>query len=229
MGSATHQQEKRVTEQVPLIKKLVLTIIGIVILLIVGFVIYHYHDQQNLPKPVLINTNDQPTMGNADAKIHIVAFEDLKCVNCAHFSNNLFPIIKQKYIDTGKAKYTMMNVAFIDGSLPAANAARCLYAQNKDLFFPFVKFIYAHQPPENQDWATIPKLLDFAGNIPGVDMNAFADCLVKSPYNTLITNNLNEASKVMNNMVATPTVYVNGVIVKPLTKEQLEKVINAVG
>ncbi|MCB1827806.1 MAG: DsbA family protein [Coxiellaceae bacterium] len=186
------------------------------------------HPTTKLPKSVSIDTTDQPTMGNLDAKVHIVAFEDLKCHNCMRFSVSLFPTIKKKYIDTGKAKYTMINVAFINGSMPAANAARCLYKQNKKFFFPFIESIYENQPPESENWATIPKLIGFANNIKGVDKKKLSQCIYKSPYTNFINKNLQQAMKIMGGVVATPTVYINGHKVQPLTIKRIDQMMKAV-
>ena len=95
----------------------------------------------HLPNAVTIETSNQPTTGNPHAHAHMVVFEDLKCMNCMRFNTTLLPQIKQKYIDTGKAKYTFINVAFIPGSKPAANAARCVYQQNKKLFFIYLRLL----------------------------------------------------------------------------------------
>lgn len=215
-------------EQNTFLKKLMLSIICLVV---IGILAISYHqkteDKSVLPQPVSINTKNQPTMGNPDAKIHIVAFEDLKCANCARFNNNVFPKIKKQFIDTGKAKYTFINLAFINGSMPAAIAARCVYQQNKQAFFPYIKYIYANQPPENENWANIPKLLDFATNVSGINTEQLTQCLIKSPYTAFIKNNIKIASKVMNNEVATPTLYVNGIIVKPLSEARIKTIINS--
>lgn len=184
--------------------------------------------KETLPKAVIINTDNQPVLGNTSAKIHIVSFEDLKCMNCARFNNAVFPAIKKKYIDTGIANYTMINLAFVPGSMPAANAARCVYQQNSDAFFDYVDAIFKNQPPENQNWATIPTLLTFAANVKGIDTDLLADCLIKSPHTSFIENNLQTAIAVMTPPVSTPTVYINGVLVKPLTEEQIDRVIKAV-
>lgn len=181
-----------------------------------------------LPKPVVISTKGQPTLGSSQAKIHIIAFEDLKCSNCARFNNTLFPKIRKKYINTGIAKYTMINLAFIPGSLPAANAARCVYEQNKEAFFPYVEYIYHNQPPENQDWATIPHLLNIASRFKAINTDKLGTCLVESPYDQFIKNNLSLAAKLMNGQVATPTIYVNGILVSPLTMDQFKRVISSV-
>jgi len=215
-------------EKNTLIKRCMQTIIGLVIIAAAITVYYQkFYSHATLPKPVSIDTTNQPTLGNPEAKIHFVAFEDLKCANCARFSNTLFPDIKKSYIDTGKAKYTLINLAFIDGSLPAANAARCIYDQNAALFFSFVEYVYAHQPPENENWANIPKLLDFANHIPGVNIDTLTTCLVNNPYDQFFKDNMKQAEKLMPNAVATPTLYINGVIVRPLTQERINEIVKA--
>ncbi|WP_304985228.1 thioredoxin domain-containing protein [Coxiella-like endosymbiont] len=67
----------------------------------------------------------------------ILNFEDLKYFNCAWFSNELLPIIKKKYIDKGIAKYSLITLAFLLGSILAGNVALYLYEQNENYFFPF--------------------------------------------------------------------------------------------
>lgn|SRR3990167_271688 len=211
------------------IKVLMIIIIAIVVVAIAVFMIIKpYYIRSHLPKAVVINTSQQPTLGNRGAKIHFVVFEDLKCMNCARFSNQIFPMIKKEYIDTGIAKYTMINVAFVPGSLPAANAAHCIYAQNPALFFDYVEHIYKNQPPENENWATVPKLMLFAKNLKGLNTDQFAQCLIQSPYDQVIQNNLNEAIKVMGSQVATPSLYINGIKVDPVTKARVKEIIQAV-
>ena len=208
------------------IKKAIITIIILVVVVIVGFMIIK--PPIKLPAPVAIDTTGQPTLGNANAKIHIVAFEDLKCANCARFSNTIFPKLKQKYIDTGVANYTMINLAFIPGSLPAANAARCVYMQNHHAFFDYIAEIYQDQPPENENWATIPALLTFAANVKGIDTDKLVACLVQNPYDSFMQDNLKIAISVMKQTVATPAIYINGIAVKPLSEKQIDRIIEAV-
>ena len=211
------------------IKITMLIIIGVIILCSIG--IYfgkNLFAQKKLPAPIAIDTINQPMLGNPKAPVHLVVFEDLKCINCAHFSNTIFPTLKKKYIDTGIANYTMINLAFVPGSIPAANAARCVYTQNPALFFDYIEAIFKNQPPEDTNWATIPTLLTFAAAIKGIDSDKLASCLVQNPYQPFIENNLKLASQIMNHQVSTPAVYVNGIVVTPLTENQIERVIDAV-
>ena len=204
-------------------------IIGVIALITVGVILaVYFKPEPKLPKPVAINTSNQPTLGNPKAKVHIVAFEDLKCANCMRFNTTLLPKIKNRWINTGQAKYTFINLAFIPGSMPAANAARCVYAQNKKLFFPFIEYVYEHQPPENVDWATVPNLLAMASKVKGVNTKKLSQCIVESPYNGLMNNNLRLGMKIMGGTVATPTVFINGIIVEPLTMDRIESIIQHV-
>lgn len=210
-------------------KKIKMALVIVIVIAIIAIIIaVIFKPTPGLPKSVNIETKNQPTMGNPNAPIEIVVFEDLKCFNCRRFNLNVLPTIKKKYINTGKAKYTVINLAFIPGSMPAANAARCLYEQNPKYFFAFVKYIYENQPPEEQNWATVPTLLEYANHIPGINQNKFERCVINMPYTEFIKNNLKMASKIMGETVATPAVYVNGRVVQPLTIEQIEKVIKAV-
>lgn len=212
-----------------MIKIFVLITTTLSIIALIAFIfIKPIYIRNQLPKPVLINTTDQPTLGNTTAKIHFVVFEDLKCVNCARFNNKIFPLIKKNYINTGKATYTMINLAFIPGSMPAANAARCVYKQNHALFFKYLETIYKNQPPEESNWATVPRLMIFASKIKGINTDQLAQCLIQTPYNQLIQNNLKEASDVMNHLVATPALYINGIKVEPLTMARIQEIVRVI-
>lgn len=190
-------------------RRIVLVILAVIIVAVVAFLMLQ--PVKTLEKAVNINTHGQPTIGKKSAKIHIIAFEDLKCGNCAIFTNSLLPKIRKKYIDTGIARYTVFNVAFIPGSLPAANAARCLYEQNNDYFFAFVDYLYQHQPSENQDWATVAKLMEFAREAtPTANMPQLSRCMITGKYNNVLHNNLRYANDLMHGELATPTVYING-------------------
>lgn len=207
-------------------KKAVLFTLALILVGALAF--YFFKPHEPLPQMVAIDTTDQPTQGNDKASIHIVAFEDLKCENCMRFNTTIYPKIKKDLIDTGKAKYTMINLGFIPGSMPAANAARCIYTQNPKAFFEFVDYIYDHQPPESKDWATIPTLMNMAKHIHGLDKKQLSECLVKSPHTDFINNNMTIAEKTMGSNVATPSLYVNGIAVQPLTYERITDIINAV-
>jgi protein-disulfide isomerase len=172
-----------------------------------------------------IDTTNQPSLGSPKAKIHVVVFEDLKCRACKTYSNDYFPLLKQKYIDTNKIDYSTILLAFISGSPPAANAAYCMYDQNPDFFYPFIETIYAKQPNENLDWATPANLLDFASNISTVNLETLQSCMQANTYADQLKKNYAQASKLMNKAISTPTIYINGIKVDPLSASHIDQMI----
>ncbi len=175
-------------------------------------------------QPVKIDRQQQPILGNPKARIHLVVFEDLKCTNCKIYHNTLFPQIKQAFLDTGKANYTFINLAFIPGSMPAANAARCLYAQHKQYFFPFVDYVFQHQPDETEDWATPSTLLQFAkAAVPQANLEQLSACIVEARYNNVMMQNLKIATEAMQGQVATPALFVNGRQVNTLNLKEVAR------
>jgi protein-disulfide isomerase len=206
--------------------RLVLLTSAVIILLIGAFFFLKPTTKPDLPKTAKIDIANHPQLGDPQKKTQIVVFEDLKCVNCKAFNKILFPQIKRQYLDTGKANYTFILLAFIPGSIPAGNAALCLHEQNPKYFFPFVEYLFDHQPPEEEDWATIPALLDFAKKAtPEANSKALEQCIFLNKYSAQLQKNLDLAARLMKGSIATPTVYVNGVQVNPLSMKKINQLI----
>lgn len=202
------------------------SMLAILILCIIGFSAFLINSRNKQKITVHhINISQLPTTGNTQAPLHIVAFEDLKCSNCMRFNTTLLPKIKKYFIDNNKASYSVATLAFLPGSPSAANAAYCIKAQHPQAFFDFTHNIYANQPPENENWATIPNLMLFASNIKNINHDKLAQCMVNNTYIEAASNNMQLANKTMGaNNIATPSVYINGIAVVPLTWENFKVV-----
>lgn len=206
------------------IRNIMIAIVVIAVIIILCLIYIPSKSKAPLPQAVTIDIKDQPMMGDKNAKLNIIAFEDLKCSNCMRYNVNVFPKIYDTYVKPGKANYTMITVAFIPGSMPAANASRCIYAQNPTAYWDFVESIYKNQPPEDQNWATIPYLMSVASGLKGLDTKKLSQCLVQSPYSSLIQNNLAILKNSMKPPVGTPTLFINGIKVEPLTWERFQQI-----
>ena len=57
-------------------------------------------------------------------------------------------------------------------------------------------------------------------------MQAFAICIKSNTYYTQLQQNLGLASQVMGDTIQTPTLYINGYVITPMTIEQIEKIAN---
>ncbi|MEK6825804.1 MAG: thioredoxin domain-containing protein [Nanoarchaeota archaeon] len=70
-------------------------------------------------------------LGNPQAPITFVEFSDFQSPYSRKFYEEVFPRLKEEYIDTGKAKYIFCNfpLEFYPQSQTAALAAECVFAQ----------------------------------------------------------------------------------------------------
>lgn len=184
------------------------------------------------PDSIVINTQGQPTLGFAKATVHVVVFEEPKCVNCRSYTERVYPKIKKNYIDTNKITYTVIPVSFLPGSMPAACALLCVYNAdprypNSDLYFAYLDYLYAHQPDEHTDWATAATLVRFAqGTSPAIDTEKLKWCVQKEGYRAKVQQNTDYGQKIMGGSIATPMVYVNGVAAEELSYEHIRTLID---
>ena len=64
-------------------------------------------------------------VGNVDAKISIIAFESMTCSHCADFHKNVYPKLKEEYLDTGLAKIEFRHYPLDLAALNASKVAQC--------------------------------------------------------------------------------------------------------
>jgi protein-disulfide isomerase len=212
-------------------KRLILgTLMGL--LAVVGGVILM--NQDDLPEGVEIHIENQPTIGFSKAKVNVVLFEEPKCVNCKEFTTDIFPKIKEHYIDTGKVTFTVIPVSFLPNSMPAAIALLCVYNAdplypNPDLFFKFLHYIYHNFPGEGTDWATPDNLTKMAAQTsPAINISALNKCIEMETYRIQIRKNTEYGKQLLGGVISTPTVFVNGIEVKELTYEHIAHIINEI-
>lgn len=74
------------------------------------------------------NLENQPLIGDPDAPVTIVAFEDFKCPVCKQFEEDVYPQIVNELVETGQANMYFMNFQFIGpDSTTAGIAGECAY------------------------------------------------------------------------------------------------------
>ena len=74
-----------------------------------------------------INAEDikRISVGYADAKITIIAYESLTCSHCANFHKDVYPLLKKEYIDTGLAKIEFRHFPLDIAAFNASKVSQC--------------------------------------------------------------------------------------------------------
>jgi hypothetical protein len=96
---------------------------------------------------LLAPTPQDRILGKPDAPITIVEYASLTCPHCAHFDTDVLPKLKEKWIDSGKAKLILRDFPLDEPAMRAAMVARCAPPER---FYPLVDALFAGQ----EKWAT---------------------------------------------------------------------------
>lgn len=85
--------------------------------------------------PVKVSIDDDPVLGDKDAKVTIIEFSDYECPFCKRHFDQTLPQLVKEYIDTGKAKLVFRDLplSFHDPmATTEAIAANCARVQGDD-------------------------------------------------------------------------------------------------
>lgn len=145
-------------------------------------------------------------LGPAEAKVTIVEYASMTCGHCSHFHGEVFPKIKEKYIDTGKVRFIMREFPLDNLAAAASMLARCAPA---DKVYPMIDMLFKTQA----EWAfvqgnPVPKLFDVVKQA-GFTQDSFDKCLTNQKLLDQINAQRTRASEQFG-VSATPTFYVNG-------------------
>ena len=79
--------------------------------------------------------------GDLNAKIKIIVYESLTCSHCANFHKDVYPELKNEFIDTGLASIEFRNFPLDMAAFNAAKIAHCKNDGNSEI----LHFLYANQ------------------------------------------------------------------------------------
>jgi protein-disulfide isomerase len=156
--------------------------------------------------------------GQANAPVTIVEYASMTCSHCATFHTKVYPTLKSKYIETGKAKFMLREFPLDPLATAGFMLARCAGDKREAM----IELLFGQQ----KNWAFIDKPLDGLANIvkqTGMSQETFEKCLKdQALYDKVNTVRDRGAEKFGVN--ATPTFFINGKRVSgEMTVEQLDK------
>ena len=157
------------------------------------------------PDELLTVQQSDVVMGKADAPMTLVEYASLSCSHCATFHKDVLPGLKEKFIDTGKAKYILRNFP-LNG--PAFRGALLMDCVADEQYYAFADVLFAQQ----DKWAFSG---DFVGNLRkiaalgGYGNTEFDACMANEAGEKELLARTQHANAVLN-IQSTPTLFVNG-------------------
>ena len=159
---------------------------------------------------------DGKEMGDPNAPVLVEVWEDFQCPACRTYSTDIAPLVVQNYVAPGNVRYVFRHYPFLDDRSPtkesdqAANASMC--AAEQGMFWEYHDYLYGNWNRENAGAFSDKRLVAFAEAL-DLDMDAFNACFRENRYRDVIEQDLADGTKL--GVTGTPSVFVNGQIVKP--------------
>jgi len=161
-------------------------------------------------------------LGSDKAPVTVIEYASVTCQYCAIFHAEVYPKLKEKFIDTGKVRFIFRE--FPTGPVNASIAGFMLARCSGDKYFPLVEAMMEQQ----RSWIEKPYdgLLRIARQA-GMSQEGFETCLKDRKLAEEIGNSARRASEKFG-VESTPTFFVNGTkIVGAQPLATFEKAIEA--
>ena len=161
-------------------------------------------------------------VGNEDAKITIIAFESLTCSHCANFHKDVYPQLKEEYLDTGLAKIEFRHFPLDAAAFNASKVSQC----KNDGDSKILNTLYANQ----QKWVKGSAVQEASKNhqkfltSEGIDVD-FETCINNKEIEDFVLNDRIDGTKNFK-VSSTPTIIINNKkFEKALTYKNLKKAL----
>jgi protein-disulfide isomerase len=144
-------------------------------------------------------------VGNESAKISIIAFESLTCSYCAKFHQDVYPLLKKEFLDTGLAKIEFRHFPLDIAAFNASKVAQCKNDGNLEI----LESLYANQ----QKWVKGSSIEEANINLQkflskeGFNID-FESCINNKQIEDFVLNDRIDGAKNFK-VNATPTIIIN--------------------
>ena len=144
--------------------------------------------------------------GQDNAKITIIAYESLTCSHCADFHNNIYPLLKKEFIDTGLVKIEFRHFPLDIVALNASKISQCKQDQSLEIMMS----LYSDQ----QAWIKGKTLEEANENLKKFVENKnfnlnFEKCISDKKIEDFVLSDRIEGTKKFE-INSTPTIIING-------------------
>lgn len=147
-------------------------------------------------------------LGSDDAPVTVVEYASLTCPHCANFHSQVYPQLKENYIETGKVRFIVRDVYFDRLGLWASMVARC---GGPERYFGIVDRLFQRQAEWSRA-ATAQDALEAiyaVGRQAGMTDEVMQACLQDQAWAEALVAEY-QKNATADDVTATPTFFING-------------------
>jgi protein-disulfide isomerase len=150
-------------------------------------------------------------LGPKDAAVTVTEYASMTCPHCAAFTEQVFPKIKEAFIDTNKIRFVFREFPLDIKAAAGSMLARCIAKEDSGKYFAVIDMLFKQQ----NDWvmkdtaATLTRI----GKQAGLSQQAVEECLKDQALLDKIAADQKYANEVLK-VNSTPTFFINGEVLK---------------
>jgi protein-disulfide isomerase len=159
-------------------------------------------------------------IGSAKAPVTITEYASMSCPHCAAFGENVFPMLRSRFIDTGKVRFVFREFPLDPKAAAASMLARCIAKDDSEKYLDAVETLFRLQ---EQLVAQTKDTLFFVGKMKGMSEQDVEGCVKDQAQLDRLAADQQYALRELN-VVSTPTFFLNGVKLQgSMSYEELEE------
>lgn len=148
---------------------------------------------------------DDIVLGNANSKVVVFEYFAPTCTHCVNAHYNIFPVIKERYIDTGKIAYVMREFVGNKQDLDASILTRCDGSTEK---YMVLKDLVLSKQDEWAFGKDYRKSLESFGKSVGISKEEYTLCLQDESIIQTLKNNA-QMAVLWDGFFGTPSFFIN--------------------
>lgn len=150
-------------------------------------------------------------LGPKDAAVTVTEYASMTCPHCAAFTEQVFPKIKEAFIDTNKIRFVFREFPLDIKAAAGSMLARCIAKEDSGKYFAVIDMLFKQQ----NDWVlkNTAETLTRIGKQAGLSQQAVEECLKDQALLDKIAADQKYANEVLK-VNSTPTFFINGEMLK---------------
>lgn len=184
----------------------------------------------NAPLPSNPGEYKYAVMGKSDAPVTVTYYGNWKCPYCADFSSGFLKTLVSDYVQPGDIQIEYRCLAYFDGqpflgpdAPRAGRAGLAVWNLDPEKYWTFHEYIFKHQPPESQRWATTDALVGAMEAVGVSGVGQARKWLNGDKFQSALEKTADRASQL--GISGTPHLVVDGSVVSPFKKQQTRQAI----
>jgi protein-disulfide isomerase len=159
-------------------------------------------------------------IGSPDAPITLTEYTSMTCPHCAAFAQNVFPMLRSKYIDSGKVRFVFREFPLDIKAAAASILARCIGNGDSEKYLGAVEIMFKLQ---DRLLAQTKDTLLYVGKQHGMSEQDVAACEENQAQFDKLTADQQYAVQALK-VTSTPTFFINGAMFRgSIPFEELEE------